>query len=221
MRRKITPFQTWAESRLLPLICLLGLMLAAQPSQAAAAVPPDSDADRDARVVDAGVVQRFSTDSGPAVLRKAAAGAIEDVVIGPDGRIRGRVIAGPTTNGPRQLRVKFVLGQRTVAVTATDPEGRFEARNLSGGLYRVVAEGPDGSNWRFCRLWPATTAPPCARALATLPAAKPLVRGQRPLTFPIMSLKQAAALTGIAAGAIAVPLIYHNARVQNQVPVSP
>ena len=217
MRRQIAPFQTWADSRLLPLIYLLGLMLLTQPLQAAAEVLPATNCNAGRHT---GIVEPLYSEATTAVLERVAADAVEDVVIGPDGLVRGRVAAGPATKGAQPLRVRFVLGRRTVAVTATDPEGRFAARNLSGGLYRVVVEGPDRSNWRYCRLWPATIAPPCARALVTLPAGEPIVRGQRPLPFPIMSLRQAATVTGVVGGAIAVPLIYHNARSENRVPAS-
>lgn len=157
-------------------------------------------------------------------LSNAAASAIEDIAISADGSVHGRVDVGSAAQRSTGLRVKFVRGQRAVAIAAIDREGRFTVRNLSAGLYRVVVEGPDVSDWRFFRLWYAEAAPPSARGKIVSLTAKPftarIVRGQHSSPFPIMSLRQAAAVTGIAAGAIAAPLIYHNARASNRVPIS-
>ena len=97
MRRQIAPFQTWAESRLLPLICLLGLMLSTQPSQAAAEGLPLGHCNAGRHT---GVVEPLHGEPATAVLRKAAASAIEDVVIGPDGQVRGRVAAEWSSGDP-------------------------------------------------------------------------------------------------------------------------
>jgi len=164
-----------------------------------------------------------------ATLSHGAATAIEDIAISEDGAVRGRVLVDSAAKRPMDLQgtglcVKFVRGQRAVAIAEIDPEGQFAVRSLPAGFYRVIVEGSGTSDWRFVRLWYAESAPPSARSeivsLTAKPLTKGIVRGQNSTPFPIMSLRQAAVVTGIAAGAIAAPLIYHNAQSSNRVPAS-
>jgi hypothetical protein len=182
-------------------------------------------------------------------LQATAGGAVIDVAADPNGCLPGRVIGGPMSAGSAVgeafqqspgLRVRLVCGQRTVAIAAADSGGRFAFQNLPAGYYRAVVEGPGvPPNQSPCRVWAALAAPPragrgldvsiaavlpgTANASGQINAAGPLpvVRGQHPLLFPIMSLKQAATIGGIATGAIAAPIIYHNARMDNRGPASP
>ncbi|HYW79054.1 MAG TPA: hypothetical protein VE890_05725, partial [Thermoguttaceae bacterium] len=131
-----------------------------------------------------------------------------------------RIFVGSTADQASPFRVKFVRDGRAVATGAIDSEGRFAVGNLPAGLYRMVVEGSETTDPRWFRLWYAEMAPPSARPeIVSLPA-DPIVRGQHSMPFPIMSLRQAAAVTAITAGAIAAPLIYHNARISNRVPAS-
>ena len=164
------------------------------------------------------------SDELTAELSNSAAAAIEDIAISQYGVVRGRVLVGSASKRPTGLCVKFVRDGRAVAMAAIDPDGRFAVRNVPAGFYRVVVEGSGTSVWRFYRLWYAEAAPPSARSeiasLTVEPLTGPIVRGQRSMPFPIMSLRQAAAVTAIVGGAIAAPLIYHNARKSNRVPAS-
>jgi hypothetical protein len=149
--------------------------------------------------------------------------AILDVALGPRGALQGRVVtsAGGETSAAGWLVVLLRDGRRA-AETATDASGRFSVRNLAGGLYQVVAHTPAGTIWRFCRVWTNRAAPPHAQGELVLLAETRLVRAQGPLRrFPIMSFQQAATMAAVAGGAIAAPIIYHNARLDNRVPNSP
>jgi len=148
--------------------------------------------------------------------------AVDKVTVHRDGGLRGRVLGGtaPAELGGR--RVSFVLGQRTVAATVTAADGRFGVRNLPGGLYRVVVDGGRVSRARWVRVLESSASVATRRAdEIRVPLSGPTVRGQRPSPFPIMSLQQAATVGGIAAGAVAVPVVYHNTLMDNRVPASP
>jgi len=198
---------------------LMAQSIAAGETSASANSPPASPTTEDANAAE--------------TLGAITGGAIEDVMIDPDGNLRGRVIARGMPGELTGVRVQVVAGRRVVAVAATDAQGRFVVQHLPQGLYRIMAEGPGlMSGGRCFRVWPAATAPPRALdEIALLPAADvlgraavsengPIVRGQHAFLFPIMSLRQAATITGVAAGAIAAPIIYHNTRLDNKVSAS-
>ena len=117
------------------------------------------------------------------------------------------------------LRVALVRDGRAVALTKTDQSGRFALSNLSQGLYQVVVDGPGSPSRQTCRVWSPSSAPPTARDKVEMMLGEQVVRGQGP--FPILSFPQAAAIAGVAAGAIAAPIIYHNVRTANRGPASP
>jgi hypothetical protein len=86
-------------------------------------------------------------------------------------------------------------------------------------LYEVVVETSRGEGRRLLRLWNELAAPPHAVGEIGAVGPQQTVRGQLP--FPKVSLSKAAAITAIAAGAIAAPVVYHNQRMDNRSPHSP
>jgi len=157
---------------------------------------------------------------------------VNDVVVQPSGVLRGRVFgrsADPSSSAG--LRVTLIGPRQTRAVTSTGTLGEFAFRNVPWGVYLVVVEGPSQQgprqqSWCCYRVWTARAAPPRAAGemlvqLDGRTVRGPIVRGQLPNAFPIMSLPQAATVLGIAVGAVATPVIYHNTLLDNRVPVSP
>ena len=191
--------------------------------------------------------RRDSTVAGPAAGEGSSTVVVHHVVLGPpNGVLVGRVLDPTNTAGPgsqsagragrgaqtvrnvpfqqatsavANLRVALVRDGRAVALTRTDQLGRFSLRNLSQGLYQVVVDGPGSPSRRTCRVWAPSSAPPTARPSVEMMLGEGIVRGQGP--FPILSFPQAAAVAGVAAGAIAAPIIYHNVKSSNRGPASP
>jgi len=152
------------------------------------------------------------------------AGQCLDVALGPSGALAGRAIWS-AVEGQRLpafgQRIVLLRQGRAVAETSADREGRFVIHHLPGGIYQLLAWTPQGPLSRCLRLWPAATAPPHAVGEIELlggPTQSPLVRGQSP--FPAATFGQVATATGIAAGAIAVPVIYSTKR-EPWIPASP
>jgi len=133
-------------------------------------------------------------------------------------------IGRPAVSG---LTVTLVGNHRPVAVANTDIDGRFAFRVPGVGVYRVFVRHGSTSSERTCRVWTSAAAPPHAPREILLPLRAPsatpaLVRGQREFRpFPVTSLQQAATVTGLAVGAIAAPVIYHNTLQDNKIPSSP
>ena len=167
--------------------------------------------------------RRHSAVAGPAILDRIPPIILHHAVLGPpNGVLAGRVTAPPGGAGPKavaNLRVALMRDQRAVAITRTDQSGRFAISNLSEGLFQVVVDSPGGPNRQTCRVWAPSSAPPSARTHLNMMLGEGVVRGQGP--FPILSFPQAAAVTGVVAGAIAAPVIYHNVRSANRGPSSP
>lgn len=140
----------------------------------------------------------------------------------PNGVLFGRVLPA-TGKRPDEtvadLQVLLLKNGRPAAETRTDGEGRFRLGNLSGGVYLVVVNGAGGPAARQFRAWAPLTAPPNAATTVNVPLKETLVRGQGP--FPFLGFPRAAAVVGIAAGAVAAPIIYHSARQNNRGPASP
>jgi len=141
------------------------------------------------------------------------------IAAGPGDRIAGNLPSRETTNAVANRRVALVRNGRAVALTRTDQSGRFALSNLSQGLYQVVVDGSGSPSRRTCRVWDPSSAPPNVRASMEMMLGEGIVRGQG--AFPILSFPQVAAITGVAAGAIAAPIIYHNVRTANRGPASP
>ncbi|MBN2475482.1 MAG: carboxypeptidase regulatory-like domain-containing protein [Pirellulales bacterium] len=156
--------------------------------------------------------------------RAGPADAVWNVALGSQGVLRGRVVPVPgadSTEAMAGLQVRLVRGQQTKALTTTGPQGEFALQNVPEGLYWLAVDGRSRAMQCRCRVWSPAAAPPLACGELKVPIGDAVVRGQGFRPFPIMSLRQAATLAGIAAGAIAAPAIYHNAKLNNRVPASP
>lgn len=140
----------------------------------------------------------------------------------PGGVFEGRVLRGGDVGSGDVAGLPLALleGRRIAAETSTDARGRFAFRDLSGGLYRLVIETPDGPRSRFFRLWNFGTAPPHALDRADVLVGRPLARGQSPYWAP-PRFPRGAALTALAAGAIAPPIIYESIKRNDDIPASP
>ncbi len=152
-----------------------------------------------------------------------SAASVEHAVIGPDGVLRGQVqdVSGSIDSAKvAGLQVRLARGQQVIASTTTDSRGKFALQNLRAGPYTVMVNGSGASSWQGCQVWTARTAPPQVGRELHVPLSG-LVRGQPLSPFPIMSLRQAAVVGGIAGGAIAAPVIFHNTVIDNRGPASP
>jgi hypothetical protein len=145
-----------------------------------------------------------------------------DVALWPGGVLRGRVVA--VADGGRQqpvggLPVRLLEGGRTVARTATDARGGFVFPGAAGGLYQVVVDTAGGPAGSFYRVWTSPAAPPHAARIVAVPLSTPIVRGQSPLWMADFST--AAAVTAVATGAVAAPIVYHAVKRDPAIPASP
>ena len=197
-------------------------------------VPRDEASSRGARwllaaLLCCGVPTLATGSAASPILPDGSNESVWDVVVDSDGRLHGRVLAPRTAASPGPpagISVNLLRDGQAIAAATTDVDGRFAVDVPSAGLYRVVVQRGGASSQRTCRLWTPTAAPPRTPREILLPLGNPpartLVRGQRgPSPFPITSLEQAATVTGLAVGAIAAPMIYHNTLQDNRVPVSP
>jgi len=124
---------------------------------------------------------------------------------------RGRTVAG--------VRVAALRDGEAVAETRSDAAGRFTLSGLRGGRYAIVVARPGRVESNYLRVWTPGAAPPKASAVARLVPGGGIVLGQGPL--PAVSFSEAALIAGVVAGAVAAPIIYHNAQKSNRVPASP
>jgi hypothetical protein len=150
--------------------------------------------------------------------------AVADVSLRPDGALTGRVVDFDAVSDQEHVaavEVELIADRQTVARASTDRYGRFVFENVRPGPYQIVVRCGGSSSWWFCRAWPASSAPPHAQQEVVVPIGGPIVRGQHPIVLPVLSLPQAATVTGLVAGAVAAPMIYHNSLVDNRVPTSP
>lgn len=147
---------------------------------------------------------------------------IQDIALQPGGVLLGRVsgaLCARRANPAAGLRVRLWRANQDVAQTTANTGGRFSFGKLSGGLYGVVVETADGPAWQICRLWSPSTAPPRASNVLTVPLWGPVVRGQSRLFSP--SFPKGAAVTAVAAGAIAAPILYYSGKRDDHIPASP
>lgn len=146
-----------------------------------------------------------------------------DVALRADGALVGRVVAvgqDAWRHGVAGAGIVLRTPSRVVAQAAADAEGRFVISGLSGGVYELTAHMPQGMCRRVCRLWSAPAAPPSALAEIELVGGQGslLVLGQSP--FPVAGIGRVATITGIVAGAIAVPVVYGTKNTK-WIPASP
>ncbi len=106
-------------------------------------------------------------------VRANQASVVHDVALNAGGTLVGRVV---DANGQGLEGALVILrqGDREVARTVTDAEGRFVVKNLRGGLYAVTA----GQSQSLYRVWTPEVAPPAAADQAVLVSAGAVVRGQ-------------------------------------------
>ena len=107
----------------------------------------------------------------------AAAPAVQtpsDIVLQDKGVLVGRVVDArgqAMANSP----VSLTTGGKEVARVVSDNTGRFQAKNLRGGVYQVASTGHQG----VYRLWAPQTAPPAAsKGLSIVSQPVDVVRGQ-------------------------------------------
>lgn len=140
-------------------------------------------------------------------------GVLHGIVLPP------RTVAGSDSMSPvAGLRVAVIRDGRVVAETKTDGAGRFAVSHLRGGNYTLAVARGDRVEWSPFRAWTEKAAPPKAFRVAQLAPAG-VVRGQGAL--PAVSFSEAALMAGVVGGAVAAPIIYHNAQKSNRVPASP
>lgn len=135
-----------------------------------------------------------------------AATVASDVELLPGGLLNGRL---HDTNGKPLADHELVLTDQSTGrriVCTTDPEGRFTATELRGGVYQVAAD----ENVSVCRLWAPDTAPPHARHRLLVVKGLQVERGQRPLADAIFSTPTLLVLMIVAA--IAIPIAVHNSK---------
>ena len=148
----------------------------------------------------------FGTKPGTLVIR--------DVELDADGSLRG-VVLDAQGIAIRGIGVVAWRSGREIVRTLSDGQGRFLLQSLGSGACQVMA----GSHVGHFRAWAAGTAPPKTRQSALMVIGPGQVRGQMPIEEFFSS--NAAIITGIIAGAIAVPVAYHNVRRDNKAPQSP
>ena len=105
---------------------------------------------------------------------------ISDVSLRTGGVLVGQVVdvqGKSLQNAP----VAVVFGEKTIAQTKTDRNGRFVVRNLRGGVHQIKA----GTGSTNCRFWTAKAAPPASRTAALIVSDGSIVRGQGCATEPV------------------------------------
>ncbi|MCG8450894.1 MAG: carboxypeptidase-like regulatory domain-containing protein [Pirellulales bacterium] len=131
-----------------------------------------------------------------------------DVVLAKGGLLVGQLVNEQGAPMPMTPVSLWTVGKEVARLT-TDKAGKFQAENLRGGVYQVVAVGHQG----VYRLWAPQTAPPAAQQQLTVISRNEIVRGQftAPPGNPFSSIGQFVAehpiLTASAvAAAIAIPI---------------
>jgi len=128
-----------------------------------------------------------------------------DVVLAPGGVFQGQVI---DTNGRpcEGLPVSLAQQSELTATTTTGTSGQFAIGGVRMGLSVVKA----GQTQTIYRVWSRDTAPPSARDAAMVLTGPPAVRGQQgPIGY---WLSNPFVIAGIAAAAVAIPVVLHNER---------
>ena len=203
LRRLLWPWLAWAFLALIA----MGPVLAADPSGPGRQGPAEPG--------------QVGSDAKPADGQSFPLPTVSDVALRPDGTLEGRVVGGAkdarrgTLAG---LPVILLRQTKPVAETVTDAHGRFVVHHLPGGTYQVVLGTSQGCWSRYCRVWPSVAAPPRALEQVDFSTEGGIVRGQSP--FPSATFRQVATIAGIAAGAIAVPVIY-TTKQEPWIPASP
>lgn len=96
-----------------------------------------------------------------------------DVVLQDGGTLVGRVV-DPQGKAIAMTPVSLQTGGKEVARVVSDEAGRFEAKDLKGGVYHVASTGHQG----VYRVWAPQTAPPAAAKGLSIVSRPDVIRGQ-------------------------------------------
>ena len=128
---------------------------------------------------------------------------VTDIALAEGGTLHGQLVDlrdGGVAGAPVSLRVQ----DREVATTTTRADGHFEVQGLRGGVYQVAAGQGNG----IYRFWSPGTAPPAAQKGAIVYTQNGGGQGGGLK----MLLSNPFVVFGIAATAIAVPVVLNNLR---------
>jgi len=146
-----------------------------------------------------------------------------DVALQPGGVLHGVVVPDlslrESDRSVAHVRVALLRDGKVVAETRSDESGRFSVSSLYGGKYVIAVARQGRVHWHLHRVWLQGTAPHKASAVARMVPGEGIVRSQGPL--PAVSFSEAALMAAVVVGAVAAPIIYHNAQKSNRVPASP
>ncbi len=123
-----------------------------------------------------------SADASEPAVQAAGSGPMamqwKDLSLAADGRLYGRVMDANGLAVPG-AQVKIMKMNQELAATTSGPDGAFAFQGVGGGVYQVVAEGPDGTTSHgVYRVWSPGTAPPSSIASALLIQQQNIQRGQ-------------------------------------------
>lgn len=160
-----------------------GILLQGTPSFAAPPKGADTTAavklsEAKPRVVQPGRVTPASVSPQSDVKvtpRKVAPPAAIDVALAKEGTVSGQVL-GADKKGVPNIPVSIRQGKEEVAQATTDKDGRFEAKNLKGGVYLITSN----SGYGLFRFWAPKSAPPTAHDQVLLMQKAVVVRAQSP-----------------------------------------
>ncbi len=107
--------------------------------------------------------------------KKIVAPAAIDVALAKEGTVSGQVL-GADKKGVPNVPVSIRQGKEEVAQATTDKDGRFEAKNLKGGVYMITSN----SGYGLFRFWAPKSAPPSAHEEVLLMEKAVVVRAQGP-----------------------------------------
>jgi len=126
--------------------------------------------------------------------------AIADVAMADGGILHGQVV-DLQGSGAAGVPVGVKTQNKPLVRTVSGPEGRFEVKDLRGGVYQVAA----GDGQGVYRLWAAKAAPPSAQKNAIVYTQNAAPRG-----YAKMLLTNPIVVAGVVATAIAVPVALAN-----------
>lgn len=145
---------------------------------------------------------------------------VVDVELGAGGTLTGQVVDTQGV-GIEGTVVSVRQGDREITRVATDAQGRYQAQNLRGGFYQIVA----GQGYGFFRLWAPETAPPAARTDALVVSGDNAVLAQGGLVPVVggVDLITMLILAGVTTSTVFSILAYEEAKDNNDNngPVSP
>ena len=124
------------------------------------------------RVIPAGVSPQSDVKVAP---KKITPPAAIDIALAKEGTVSGQVL-GADKKGVPNVPVSIRQGKEEVAQATTDKDGRFEAKNLKGGVYLIASN----SGYGLFRFWAPKSAPPAAHDQVLIMQKAVVVRAQSP-----------------------------------------